>query len=154
MNIAPRASVPTIRDMRHTDLASVLGIEQEAYEFPWSIGIFRDCLLARYTSIVLEQDRELLGYAIMSVAADEAHLLNIALARSARGCGFGRMLMDHLMQAAHRARATTMYLEVRPSNAPALRLYQQCGFEVSGRRRRYYRARGGSEDAIVLLREL
>jgi ribosomal-protein-alanine N-acetyltransferase len=140
-----------IRDMRQSDLITVAIIEQAAYEFPWSPGIFRDCLLAGYSSVVLEHGGKIIGYGIVSVAAGEAHLLNLALSESARGMGNGRRLLEYLMELARRAGAEGLYLEVRPSNLPALALYEKNGFEVVGRRRGYYRARGGTEDAVVLV---
>ncbi len=140
-----------IRDMRQADLSAVTTIEQATYPFPWSPGIFRDCLLAGYTSLVLEHSGRVIGYGILSIAAGEAHLLNLALAASARGMGHGRQLLEHLMQLVSRAGAERMYLEVRPSNTRALHLYAQAGFELLGRRRGYYRAQGGTEDAVVLV---
>ncbi len=140
-----------IRDMRQADLTTVATIEQAAYDFPWSSGIFRDCLLAGYSSVVLEYAGKVIGYGIVSVAAGEAHLLNLALSESVRRMGNGRRLLEYLMEVARRAGAEGMYLEVRPSNLRALALYERNGFEVLGRRRGYYRARGGTEDAVVLV---
>ena len=154
MSAEPRCFPAVIREMRQTDLATVAGIERSAYEFPWSSGIFRDCLLAGYTSLVLEQGAAVIGYGIMSVAAGEAHLLNLALDRRARGQGHGRQLLAHLLDLAQGAGVEGLYLEVRPSNRAALALYHQAGFEVIGRRRAYYRAIGGTEDAVVLVRRL
>lgn len=151
MSAELRPVPPLIREMRQTDITAVAAIERIAYEFPWSPGIFRDCLLAGYTSVVLEHSGKVMGYGIMSVAAGEAHLLNLALSEAARGLGNGRLLLTHLMDLAAAAGADGMYLEVRPSNARALALYQRAGFEVIGRRRGYYRARGGTEDAVVLV---
>jgi ribosomal-protein-alanine N-acetyltransferase len=146
-------AVPAIlRDMRQTDVTVVATIEQGAYEFPWNPGIFRDCLLAGYTSLVLEHSGKVIGYGIRSVAAGEAHLLNLALSESARRMGNGRRLLHHLMDLAQFAGVEGIYLEVRPSNRRALALYESSGFEVLGRRRGYYRARGGTEDAVVLVR--
>ena len=138
--------------MRQTDVTAVATIEQSAYEFPWSPGIFRDCLLAGYSSFVLEHSGKVIGYGIMSVAAGEAHLLNLVLSESARRMGNGRRLLDHLVEVARLAGAEGVYLEVRPSNERALQLYGRAGFQLLGRRRGYYRARGGSEDAVVLVR--
>jgi ribosomal-protein-alanine N-acetyltransferase len=140
--------------MRPADVVAVAAIERQAYEFPWSAGIFRDCLLADYTSVVLEQGGRVVGYGIMSVAAGEAHVLNLALAADVQRRGYGRQLLDHLLGVAGAAGAETVFLEVRPSNGRALHLYEHAGFEVIGRRRGYYRARFGSEDAIVLARRL
>jgi ribosomal-protein-alanine N-acetyltransferase len=154
MSAEPKSFPATIREMRQMDVTMVSTIEQGAYEFPWSPGIFRDCLLAGYTSLVLEHGGKVIGYGIMSVAAGEAHLLNLALSESARRMGHGRRLLEHLMQLATLAGADGMYLEVRPSNLRALTLYERAGFEVLGRRRGYYRARGGTEDAVVLVHRL
>jgi ribosomal-protein-alanine N-acetyltransferase len=154
MSAEPRALPAAIRPMRPADVVAVAAIERSAYEFPWSAGIFRDCLLANYTSVVLEQGGRVIGYGILSVAAGEAHLLNLALAPEVQRRGYGRRLLEHLLGVASAAGADRVYLEVRPSNPRALHLYQQAGFEVIGRRRGYYRARFGSEDAVVLARRL
>jgi len=151
MSAELKPALAVIREMRQSDLNSVATIEQGAYDFPWSPGIFRDCLLAGYSSVVLEHGGKVIGYGIVSVAAGEAHLLNLALSESARGMGNGRRLLEYLMELARRAGAEGMYLEVRPSNARAIALYERNGFEVVGRRRGYYRARGGTEDAVVLV---
>lgn len=151
MNAELKPVAASIREMRQTDLTTVSTIEQAAYEFPWSPGIFRDCLLAGYTSLVLEVSGKVIGYGILSVAAGEAHLLNLALSESARKSGNARRLLTHLMEMARIAGADSMYLEVRPSNLRALALYERAGFESLGRRRGYYRARSGNEDAVVLV---
>jgi ribosomal-protein-alanine N-acetyltransferase len=151
MSAELKAVAPMLRDMRQTDVTAVATIEQSAYEFPWSPGIFRDCLLAGYTSLVLEHSGKVIGYGIMSVAAGEAHLLNLVLSESARRMGNGRRLLEHLMEVARLAGAEGVYLEVRPSNERALLLYERAGFQLLGRRRGYYRARGGTEDAVVLV---
>lgn len=151
MSAALKPEETVIRDMRQSDLPSVTTIEQAVYAFPWSPGIFRDCLLAGYTSLVLEHSGRVIGYGIISVAAGEAHLLNLAVSNAVRGMGHGRHLLEHLMQVVSRAGAERMYLEVRPSNTRALHLYERAGFELLGRRRGYYRAQGGTEDAVVLV---
>jgi ribosomal-protein-alanine N-acetyltransferase len=134
----------------------VAALERQAYEFPWSPGIFRDCLFAGYTSVVVEHRGEVIGYAMMSVAAAaaEAHLLNLCVARERQREGYGSALLDLLMQQALQAGAERIYLEVRPSNVAALALYAREGFEQVGLRKRYYRAKSGSEDAVVLARQL
>jgi ribosomal-protein-alanine N-acetyltransferase len=143
-----------LREMRQADLAQVAAIEREAYEYPWSPGIFRDCLLAGYTSIVAEHEGDVIGYAIMSVAAGEAHLLNLCVANKLRRNGHGRQLLAAVMHRARHAGAERIHLEVRPSNAAALALYAATGFEQIGLRRAYYRAPAGSEDAVLLARWL
>jgi ribosomal-protein-alanine N-acetyltransferase len=150
----PSALAPVIREMRQTDVPRIAAIEREAYEFPWSPGIFRDCLLAGYTSLVTEHRGEVVAYAIMSVAAGEAHLLNLCVALGARRAGLGSRLLQTVMERARNAGAERMHLEVRPSNDAAIALYIKSGFERVGVRRRYYRASSGSEDAVLLARDL
>lgn len=143
---------PAIRVMRQTDVAVVTAIESATYEYPWSAGIFRDCLLAGYTNVVLDRDGEVVGYGVMSVAAGEAHLLNICVAEEIRRQGIGRRLLDYLLTRARTFRAERMFLEVRPSNDGALSLYNVMGFDVLGVRQGYYKIHGGKEDAVVLVR--
>jgi ribosomal-protein-alanine N-acetyltransferase len=143
---------PIIRQMTRGDIAAVAAIESETYEYPWSIGIFRDCILAGYTSIVLDLDDETVGYAIMSVAAGEAHLLNICLVGRLRGKGIGRRLLGEMLRRSRAVNAERIFLEVRPSNKSALGLYHSMGFKALGVRQAYYKAREGNEDAVVLVR--
>ncbi|MAF83255.1 MAG: ribosomal protein S18-alanine N-acetyltransferase [Gammaproteobacteria bacterium] len=143
---------PLIRPMQQSDLGAVAAIEAATYDYPWSIGIFRDCLLAGYTNFVLDSDGEPVGYGIMSIAAGEAHLLNICVLERLRRQGIGRRLLDHMMQLAQQTSVERIYLEVRPSNKSAFYLYDSAGFEVLGLRESYYKARNGKEDAVVLVR--
>lgn len=142
---------PVIRAMYQADVAAVTVIERETYEYPWTAGIFRDCLLAGYTCVVLDQDGAVAGYGILSVAAGEAHLLNICVARPLRRRGVGRRLLEYLLSHARTAGAERVFLEVRPSNRAALSLYRQTGFHIVGVRKGYYKATAGSEDAVVLV---
>ncbi len=154
MSAVPEGLVPAFRSLRPDDINAVSALEAEVYEFPWSAGIFRDCLLAGYTSVALELDHRVQGYSIMSVAAGEAHLLNICIAKALRGQGIGRRLLDYMLERARSAGAEKLFLEVRPSNQRALELYRQADFQMVGVRPSYYRARQGKEDAAVLVRNL
>lgn len=136
------------------DLDAVFGIEQRAYQFPWSRGIFVDCLRIPYVCELLEERGAVVGYAIMSLGGDEAHLLNLCLDEPARGRGLATMMLDHLILKAMREGVRVLYLEVRPSNAAALALYARAGFARIGVRKSYYRAEDGREDALVLARSL
>jgi len=144
----------TLRVMTEADLDAIVAIEQSAYEFPWTAQIFRDCLHAKYDCFVLDQAGSVDGYFVLAVAADEAHVLNIAVAPTLHGQGLGRRLMKRLIDLARWHRAHRVFLEVRPSNPRAIALYEQLGFEQIGRRPRYYPAREGREDALVLAMEL
>jgi len=139
-----------IRLMQPSDLKSVATVERAAYAFPWSLGIFRDCLLAGYHCIVLDVGTSVTGYGIMSIAAAEAHLLNLCVHPGAQRLGYGRQLLNTLLLKAEDADVEKIFLEVRPSNRVALRLYQSVGFEQIGIRPAYYQAERGREDAVVL----
>jgi ribosomal-protein-alanine N-acetyltransferase len=143
-----------LRPMREADLDAVMDIEVRAYPFPWTRGIFRDCLRAGYPAWVLEEDGALVGYGLLSVAVGEAHILNVCSAPETRGRGHGRRLVRALLQQARGRGAQRVFLEVRPSNAGAIALYDTEGFNEIGRRPRYYPAANGREDAIVMALEL
>jgi ribosomal-protein-alanine N-acetyltransferase len=139
-----------IRLMQPSDLKSVAAVERAAYAFPWSLGIFRDCLLAGYYCLVLDVGQNVTGYGIMSIAAAEAHLLNLCVHPNAQRSGYGRRLLNALLLRAEDADVEKIFLEVRPSNLAALRLYRSVGFEQIGIRPAYYQAERGREDAVVL----
>lgn len=143
-----------LRPMRGDDLDAVMDIERRAYPFPWTLGIFRDCLQAGYPSWVMVEGDAILGYGVVSLAAGEAHVLNICIAPEAQGRGLGRRLLRALVRIARGHGAERIFLEVRPSNAPAIALYLSEGFNEIGRRPRYYPAHNGREDAIVMAMEL
>jgi [ribosomal protein S18]-alanine N-acetyltransferase len=139
-----------IRAMADGDVRGVIEIERASYQFPWSEGIFRDCLRVGYVCRVVMMQDALAGYGIMSIGAGEAHILNLCVRQECRCRGIGRAMLEHLLDRAAAGGAIEAYLEVRPSNTAAIRLYQTLGFEPIGVRRGYYQAVGGREDAAVL----
>lgn len=139
-----------MRLMRMDDLDAVAVVEQASYDFPWTRGIFADCIKAGHPCWVLCLDEEVAGYGILSVGADEAHVLNICIAPAYRGLGLGRHLLARLLDVARWSGAQRALLEVRPSNPLAKVLYESVGFREIGRRPRYYPAKDGREDAIVM----
>jgi ribosomal-protein-alanine N-acetyltransferase len=143
-----------IRTMHDGDLPAVVRIEQASYTFPWTEGIFRDCLRVNYVCRVVEVDATVAGYGILSVGAGEGHVLNLCIAAEHRCRGVGRRLLTHLLQESEERGARDVLLETRPSNAAALRLYRSLGFTPIGTRRGYYQAVGGREDAVVLRRDI
>ena len=143
-----------LRPMRDGDLDKVMRIELRAYPFPWTVGIFRDCLRAAYPAWVLVENQRIIGYGVLSVAAGEAHVLNVCIDPDDQGHDHGRRLLRALVRAAQGLGAQRVFLEVRPSNPNAIALYHDEGFNEIGRRPRYYPAHDGREDAIVMAREL
>jgi [ribosomal protein S18]-alanine N-acetyltransferase len=144
----------TIRSMHEADIPEVVRIERASYAFPWTEGIFRDCLRVNYFCRVIEIGASIAGHGVMSVGAAEAHLLNICVEEAYRCRGIGGRLLKHMLRAAASAGAIEAFLEARPSNLSAIRLYQSLGFRQIGIRRGYYQAIGGREDAIVLKRAI
>lgn len=140
--------------MNPHDLDEVLAIEYRVHAFPWSRGNFTDSLGAGYSAWVCRQGGELLGYFVLMPVVDEAHLLTISVAEARQGQGLGARLLRQAMRVGRQNGASTLLLEVRPSNARALALYRHFGFTQIGVRRDYYPAGKGREDALVLTHPL
>jgi ribosomal-protein-alanine N-acetyltransferase len=137
------------RVMTLSDVPFILDIERDSYPFPWSEGIFRDCVRVGYFCRVVELRGVVSGYGVMSFGTGEAHILNLCIHRELRDQGAGRMLVQHLLNAARNAGMYDVFLEVRPSNNGAIRLYESLGFVRIGVRKGYYQASPGREDAWV-----
>jgi len=153
--ITPLAEpLTTVREMNHDDLSMVSDIERRSYEFPWSHGVFRDCLLAGYKCLALIREDHVAGYAILSVAAGEAHILNLCIDPEFRALGYGERMLDELLYRARSASVREIFLEVRPSNKAATALYRKKGFHQVAARPAYYQANEGREDAAVLAKKL
>jgi len=142
------------RLMREDDLDEVIAIEQAVYPFPWTRGIFFDCLNIGYLCRVLESNGKIVAYAVMSVAVGEAHLLTIVVPGSEQGKGYGKKMLNEMISHAVMDSADTMYLEVRTSNKTAISLYHNRGFNELGIRKGYYPADKGREDALILALDL
>jgi len=153
--ITPIREAPSrIRTMVRDDLALVSDIERRSYEFPWSHGVFRDCLLAGYSCIVIERGGVVAGYSILTMAAGEAHILNLCIEPNFRQLGYAERLLEEVLARARCADVSEIFLEVRPSNNAALALYRKKGFRQIAYRPAYYQARDGREDAAVLTKVL
>lgn len=142
------------RPMDVEDLDWVCEAEQGIHAFPWSRTNFADSMAAGYSSWVMRMASERVGYAVLMLVLDEAHLLNISIAPEMQGRGLGSLLLDHLCLVASGFGATQIFLEVRSSNEAGLRLYAKWGFTRIGLRKAYYPAPDGREDAVVMRRGL
>lgn len=165
-----KESVVTLRAMQESDLPAVLRVERRAYAAPWSEGIFRDCLRVRYLCMVAElgldpnadppvaADTQIIGHAVMSLAAGECHLLNVCVHPDLHNRGIGRRMLRRLLALARRQQADTAFLEVRASNVAAIALYSSEGFDEVGLRKGYYPVASDDEvnreDAVVMARAL
>lgn len=150
MSAQPESLAGCFRPMTETDLPEIMQIEVAAYPFPWTEGILRDCLRVGYSCWVYEAEGVIQGYAVMSVAAGEAHILNLCVRPELQGQGLGQKVLTYIVTLARRHGADTLLLEVRPSNLAALKLYRNTGFNEVGTRKGYYPAEQGREDALIL----
>lgn len=144
-----------LRTMQMDDLDAVMAIEPTIYSHPWTRGNFSDSLNSGYSAWVLELNQKMIGYALLMMVLDEAHLLNLSITKSQQKKGLGRYLLEHMLQIAKNHRAAHIFLEVRPSNISAIALYENMGFCEMAVRRGYYPAdpkisKTGREDAILM----
>jgi len=139
----------TFRPMTEADIDAVLKIEYAAFSHPWTRGIFLDGLKS-YEIWLMFEGAQQVGHGVVQVIIDEAHLLNITVKPESQGRGLGLRLLEQLMSRAYALNARECFLELRDSNRSAYRLYERFGFNEIGRRRDYYPAVGGREDALVM----
>lgn len=141
---------PLIRRLTTADVDRVYTIEQLAYPFPWTRGIFVDCLRVGCACFGLQFGKEMAGYTIFNWAAGEAHLLNLCVHPEWQSRGYGSLLLEYTISHVARLEIEAIFLEVRESNPRATMLYKKRGFKVIGHRRSYYQAGDKREDAIVM----
>ena len=144
-----------LRPMQIDDLDAIMQIEPTIYSHPWTRGNFSDSLNSGYSAWILEENSEMIGYALMMRVLDEAHLLNLSIAKAQQKRGLGRYLLEHMLKIAKNHKAANMFLEVRPSNVSAIALYENMGFNEMAVRRGYYPAdpktsENGREDAVLM----
>ena len=141
--------------MRADDIDDVMQVETSAYSHPWTEGIVRDCLRVGYSCWVCELGDRLVGHLVMSIAAGEAHLLNLCVTPDNQSRGVGRRMLRRAIRIAAERHADTMFLEVRERNLVARQLYESEGFcEISRRRGYYPEGQNGREDAFVYAKAL
>jgi ribosomal-protein-alanine N-acetyltransferase len=143
--------------MRLGDLVYVAALEAQIHVAPWTIGNFRDALAAGYSARVGERDFRIVAYGVLMLAPGEAQVLNLSVVPDARRQGIGGTLLRLFVDDARHLGAEQLFLEVRTSNTPAIRLYEAEGFFPVARRIHYYpgaSADAPREDAIVMRRPL
>lgn len=154
MSALLQATTPLLRPMHDADVGAVMGIENRVYPFPWTAGIFSDCIHVGYCCWICEKDEEVIGYAVMSIGAGEAHILNLCVEPLQQRRGIGSLMLSHLVELAQQHHASSMFLEVRPTNKGAISLYHAMAFTEVGTRKDYYPATKGRENALILERKL
>ena len=143
--------MPTISPILACDFESLFAIEQRSHLVPWSLGTLKNNQGERYLNLKIEQNQQIIGFAICQWVLDEATLFNIAIDPQAQGQGFGRLLLQALIAQLRAQGIATLWLEVRESNQKAQRLYDQLGFNQVDVRKNYYpTADGKRENAIVM----
>ena len=143
-------NLPRYRRMTEHDVDAIMAIENAVYPHPWTRGNFTDSLRAGYHCWIMEAGGEIIGYSVVMIAADEAHLLNLSIAAPWQRRGHGRQLLQFLLTLARDFHAGNIFLEVRPTNHAGRGLYADGGFSEIATQRGYYPAPEGREDAIVL----
>ena len=138
------------RAMSEADLVEIMAIEKRSYDFPWTEGIFKDCMRVGYYCQVMGNSGEIAGYGVMTAGAGEAHIVNLCIKPEVRRRGLGNRMLVHLMEQARVLGVEYMLLEVRPSNLGAIKLYMDRGFNEIGIRKAYYPSSFGREDALIL----
>lgn len=154
MAASPESLHPLLRRLTAADVDRVMEIELSAYPHPWTYGIFSDCIRVGYDCWGLQLENQLVGYAILTHAAGESHLLNLCIAPAWQRQGLGSLLLGHAFRLAREQSCSHMYLEVRPSNEAGAELYLRNGFRIVGERPGYYRSEEGKEDAIIMRLDL
>ena len=154
MNARREVGAVTFEPMQATHVPAIGIMDRRNYEFAWTDGIFRDCVKAGYICPLLMIDGEIVGYGVLQIGADEAHLLNLCIDEPWQRQGLARTMLEHLVDESVKHKAQVMFLEVRPSNTRAVALYQQSGFNEIGLRKNYYDSKSGREDALVMARYL
>lgn len=146
--------VLNFRRMKADDVAQVMLVEKAVYQYPWTEGIFNDCIRVGYECWLAEIDESLVAHAVISVAAGESHILNISVSSKLQGQGIGKQFIEFLVSIAKSKKASMILLEVRPSNVQAINCYNATGFNEIGCRKNYYPASNGREDALLFAREI
>lgn len=143
-------SAVVIRTMQSSDIDRIILIEREIFLFPWSPVNFADSLKSDYYCQVLTQAETILGYGIMMMSPEEAHILTLGIAAQSQKKGFGKKMLQHLIAHARTEKAKSVFLDVRESNHGAAQLYIRMGFRQIATRKGYYPAMCGREDALVM----
>ena len=135
-----------------SDLEQISIIEKETNEYPWSSNNFKSSLNAGNSSIVLENKKNILGYAFFSVIGTDSHLLNITISKNYQGRGFGKKILKQILFQSKVLGATIVFLEVRVSNYKAIDFYEKFGFKRDAIRYNYYDG-SPKEDALLMSKQ-
>lgn len=140
-----------IDEMTEEDLAQVLEIERSSFHSPWSKDLFIKELQNKFSvnlvARVAKGYKKVVGYVVFWNLIDEIHLLDLAVHKDFRNQGIGRRLTKKVIETGRKKECRHVYLEVRKSNAAAMKLYSSLDFREVGIRKRYY---DNGEDAVIM----
>lgn len=139
-----------IQPLTPAQIPQLSAIENSITAYPWSVANFESCFGERYFSYGIFHQDKLQAYYVAQCVAGEAQLFNLGVALAAQRQGYAKQLLEHLISECVRRQIYEIWLEVRASNQPAIRLYQHFGFIETGIRSNYYRNQYGVEDAILM----
>jgi ribosomal-protein-alanine N-acetyltransferase len=146
---------PNLRTMHAVDLKRVYEIERASFKAPWSSGMIKGlCALENSTCLVLDMYGSIQGYVFARTEVDEVrvlHIVNLAVEPSSRRQGYGWMILTKILERGRNEGCDWAYLEVRPSNLAAIRLYEKAGFAILRKRSHYYE---DGSDAYVMGAEI
>lgn len=149
LNIDIEKKVWIIRDMTYKDLDDIMEIEKQSFPTPWTKTMFLESLASNiYKNLVIEVQKEVIGYIMLYSVLDEAHITNFAIKPAFRKKGYGAELFSYVIEHFKENGVVDFFLEVRESNKAAINLYRRFGFEIAGRRKRYYS--DTNEDAFIM----
>ena len=134
------------------DLDRISTIEKETNEYPWTPNNFKSSLDAGNSSIVLKDNKNILGYAFFSVIGTDSHLLNITISKNYQGRGHGKRILGQVLFQSKVLGATIIFLEVRESNYKAIDFYEKFGFKRDAIRYNYYDG-NPREDALLMSKQ-
>ena len=137
-----------IRNAEERDLPQIAGLEKQNFSLPWDEDMLRTQLGEQYIFLIAEENGQVLGYVGVQCVLDEGYMSNLAVESAQRRRGIGSLLLAGLRREAQRRGLSFITLEVRPSNSPAIALYQKHGYREEGRRRNYYEK--PREDALIM----
>jgi ribosomal-protein-alanine N-acetyltransferase len=144
--------------VNHADLEPILAIEQNSFQWPWGRLSFEGELDSQTAcnyavkSAGSQNGAQIVAYAFWRVIVDEMHILKVAVTPALRGQGIASWLLERCFKLSVEHGARSAHLEVRPSNRPAVGLYRKLGFEVIGKRPKYYS--DTKEDALLMMKIL
>jgi ribosomal-protein-alanine N-acetyltransferase len=144
--------MPQIKEFTPKDVAKIAAIERICFADAWSLDMIKtESSQQKFCALVIEEQDETLGFIMGSVLFEDAEIYKVAILPQHRGKGLGSMAVNAFADKVKERGGERIFLEVRPSNTAALRLYQNRGFEKNRLRKRYY---ADGEDCLEMKKEL